>query len=265
MQEDIFLKPELLVGKCFIHTWTDNGQDEQWKGRIYSFDGGVFKVQYNDKDGNDQQSELYELTCEEMKTDFTAGYFVFGGIMFNLSTMSHDMPYPSSQVEDKRQRTNSEKSFESDTDSESEQSDYNSREKDEMSKPSDLLPKVSLTDGDIVRIAETVKQLLKDDIEKTVERVDLTKTRDEIAFQARAYVRNHRLEATWVVDGKIMVIGKDNNKHAVTRMYDLNDHVFQSDNFTEINELEDNQESEMQYASNGHDRVSEQPASHVPV
>ncbi|CAC5371347.1 unnamed protein product [Mytilus coruscus] len=171
-----------------------------------------------------------------------------------------------------------------------------------MSSPSDLLPKVSLTDGDIVRIAETVKQLLKDDIEKTVERVvnekqihlidrindieekqcnlestltiktnqlnelhDLTKTRDEIAFQARAYVRNHRLKATWVVDGKIMVIGKDNNKHAVTRMYDLNDHVFQSDNFTEINELEDNQESEMQYASNGHDRVSEQPASHVPV
>ncbi|CAC5393305.1 unnamed protein product [Mytilus coruscus] len=250
-------------------------------------------------------------------------------------------PSPSSQVEDKRQRTNSEKSSESDTDSESEQSDYNSREKDEMSKPSDLLPKVSLTDGDIVRIAETVKQLLKDDIEKTVERVvnekqkhlidrindieekqcnlestltiktnqlnelhvkntklqqkvddleqhsrkgllrfsgvpfsrgenttekvDLTKTRDEIAFQARAYVRNHRLKATWVVDGKIMVIGKDNNKHAVTRMYDLNDHVFQSDNFTEINELKDNQESEMQYASNGHDRISEQPASHVPV
>ncbi|CAC5368509.1 unnamed protein product [Mytilus coruscus] len=266
-----------------------------------------------------------------------------------------------------------------------------------MSVSSDLLPKVSLTDDDIVRIAETVKQLLKDDIEKTVERVvnekqrhiidrindieekqcnlestltiktnqlnelhvkttklqqkfddleqhsrkgllrfsgvpfsrgentiekvvdivkkigvnikaddisvshrtgkykenkprqiiarfpkhdlkveilksakklreipglqnicinqDLTKTRDEIAFQARAYVRNHRLKATWVVDGKIMVIGKDNNKHAVTCMYDLNDNVFQSDNFTEINELE---ESEMQYASNGHDRTGSQ-------
>ncbi|VDI83566.1 Hypothetical predicted protein, partial [Mytilus galloprovincialis] len=58
---------------------------------------------------------------------------------------------------------------------------------------------------------------------------------------------------------------KDNKKHAVTRMYDLNDYVFQSDNFTEINEIEDNQETEMQYASNGHDRVSEQPASDVPV
>ena len=63
---------------------------------------------------------------------------------------------------------------------------------------------------------------------------DLTKTRDEIAFKARAYVRNHRLKATWVVDGKVMIIGKDNKKHAVTRMYDLNDYVFQSDNFTEI-------------------------------
>ena len=94
---------------------------------------------------------------------------------------------------------------------------------------------------------------------------DLTKTRDEIAFKARAYVRNHRLKATWVVDGKVMIIGKDNKKHAVTRMYDLNDYVFQSDNFTEINEIEDNQETEMQYASNGHDRVSEQPASDVPV
>ncbi|VDH89918.1 Hypothetical predicted protein [Mytilus galloprovincialis] len=94
---------------------------------------------------------------------------------------------------------------------------------------------------------------------------DLTKTRDEIAFKARAYVRNHRLKATWVVDGKIMIIGNDNKKHAVTRMYDLNDYVFQSDNFTEINEIEDNQETEMQYASNGHDRVSEQPASDVPV
>ncbi|VDH91094.1 Hypothetical predicted protein [Mytilus galloprovincialis] len=264
-------------------------------------------------------------------------------------------PSPSSQVEDKRQRTNSEISSESDTDSESEQSDCYSRGKDEMSNPSDLLPKVSLTEIDIVRIAETVKQLLKDDIDKTVERVhsrkgllrlsgvpfsrgenttekvidivkrigvnikdddisvshrtgkfrenktrqiiarfpkhdlkveilksakklreipglqdicinqDLTKTRDEIAFKARAYVRNHRLKATWVVDGKVMIIGKDNKKHAVTRMYDLNDYVFQSDNFTEINEIEDNQETEMQYASNGHDRVSEQPASDVPV
>ncbi|CAC5373557.1 unnamed protein product [Mytilus coruscus] len=43
IQEDIFLKPELLVGKYFIHTWTDNGQDEQWKGRIYSYDGGLFE------------------------------------------------------------------------------------------------------------------------------------------------------------------------------------------------------------------------------
>ncbi|CAC5406929.1 unnamed protein product [Mytilus coruscus] len=76
IQEDIFLKPELLVGKYFIHTWTDNGQDEQWKGRIYSYDGGLFEVQYNDKDGKLNQ-ELYELTCEEMKTDFAAAYFVF--------------------------------------------------------------------------------------------------------------------------------------------------------------------------------------------
>ncbi|CAG2226354.1 unnamed protein product [Mytilus edulis] len=91
MQEDIFLKPDLLVGKSFIHTWTDNGQDEQWRGKIYSYDGGLFEVQYNDKDGKfNQDSELYELTCEEMKTDFTAGYFVFEGIMINLSTMSHD-------------------------------------------------------------------------------------------------------------------------------------------------------------------------------
>ncbi|CAC5402020.1 unnamed protein product [Mytilus coruscus] len=89
IQEDIFLKPELLVGKYFIHTWTDNGQDEQWKGRIYSYDGGLFEVQYNDKDGKLNQ-ELYELTCEEMKTDFAAVYFVFEGIMINLSTMSHD-------------------------------------------------------------------------------------------------------------------------------------------------------------------------------
>ena len=82
-------------------------------------------------------------------------------------------PSPSSQVEDKRQRTNSEISSESDTDSESEQSDCNSRGKDEMSNPSDLLPKVPLTEIDIhvVRIAETVKQPLKDDIDKTVEGV----------------------------------------------------------------------------------------------
>lgn len=52
----------------------------------------ILQVQYNDKDGKfNQDSELYELTCEEMKTDFTAGYFVFEGIMINLSTMSHDV------------------------------------------------------------------------------------------------------------------------------------------------------------------------------
>lgn len=35
-------------------------------------------------------------------------------------------------------------------------------------------------------------------------------------------------------------------------MYDLNDYVFRSDNFTEIKELKDNHESEMEYASNDH-------------
>ncbi|CAC5418955.1 unnamed protein product [Mytilus coruscus] len=280
-------------------------------------------------------------------------------------------PSPSSQVVDKRQRTNRETSSESEsgvTDSDSERPDYNASEKDKMSVSSDVLHKVSLTDGDIVRIAETVRQFVKDDIAKTVERVvnekqkhlldriseieekqcklestltiktnqlnelhvkntklqqkvdaleqhsrkgllrfsgvpfsrgdnttenvvdlvkqtgvninvedinvshrtgkykeneprqiiakfqkhdvkveilksakklretpglqnicinqDLTKTQDEIAFKARAYVRNHRLKATWVIDGKIIVTGKDNTKYVVTRMYDLNDHVF---------------------------------------
>ncbi|VDI21076.1 Hypothetical predicted protein [Mytilus galloprovincialis] len=137
-------------------------------------------------------------------------------------------PSPSSQVEDKRQRTNSEISSESDTDSESEQSDCNSRGKDEMSNPSDLLPKVPLTEIDIENktrqiIARFPKHDLKVEILKSAKKLreipglqdicinqDLTKTRDEIAFQARAYVRNHRLKATWVVDGKIMAIGKDN-------------------------------------------------------
>lgn len=46
MQENISITSELLVRKCFTQIYTDNGQEEQLKGRMYSFDGGryIFEV-----------------------------------------------------------------------------------------------------------------------------------------------------------------------------------------------------------------------------
>lgn len=52
-----------------------------------------------------------------------------------------------------------------------------------------------------VEILKSVKKLREiPGLKNICIKQDLTKTRDEIAFKARGYVRNHRLKTTWVVD-----------------------------------------------------------------
>ena len=51
---------------------------------------------------------------------------------------------------------------------------------------------------------------------------DLTKSRDELAFMARQYVRKKMLKSTWVIDGKIYVTTNGDKKYVFRRMKDFN-------------------------------------------
>ncbi|CAC5402576.1 unnamed protein product [Mytilus coruscus] len=87
-KEEIFEQPESLLGKKVKHIWTDNGKDEECHGSIHSYNSGIFEVQYNDIDANNNKSNLYDLTTEEIRTDYAAGFlFCFRRYVNKLLTM----------------------------------------------------------------------------------------------------------------------------------------------------------------------------------
>nr|XP_034306421.1 uncharacterized protein LOC105334137 [Crassostrea gigas] len=60
--------PMDLLSREIIHTWSEDGEDVQWEGKILSHANGVFKVLYwNDKEKTD--SSVFDLTEQEINKD----------------------------------------------------------------------------------------------------------------------------------------------------------------------------------------------------
>ena len=50
---------------------------------------------------------------------------------------------------------------------------------------------------------------------------DLSKNRSRLAYQARQLVREKKLNGTFVFDGKVIIVTKDDKKHTIQSLDDM--------------------------------------------